>query len=700
MFQTAANQELLFNDKISRIARKVLMLALPLLFAGEISFSLWQWRLSSPVGLLPAAIHSVVFLSFFWMSLLLAADCFSRLVAWLHSMDRLLAVPGRLFAALMVSLAWNIVVVSLVMCCSLGCYLSLSLLRFACNNMSHGFFQHLVATQQKTLVALGIFLAVSTIWVFYQSFRAAANLNLLGNPRVRRPVLLIWLALSVAFTLSVVTLNRDQARSFKSRMINQLSFKLDPLLNFGLNCYDFYRQSKYESMLLEESGLTPLFSPYASSPTTDIPKPNIIFLQIESFRGDLIGESSEGMEIVPNLNRLARQGTTFARGYAGATHTSLSNPSVPSSLYPLRTDLLVAYKATDPWPKTLIYDILKPYGYATAYIASDIESWCGMDEFLATSNLDLLVDATSRKREELRLHPEQMSGNSVTAHLVPDSTTLQTAIEWIGGQADRQKPFYLTLSLSDSHFPYNSSVPNANWFKPAGVPPGAAFNEYPVAIKDQVRNSYFNAIHGVDMLVGQLLDFLEQRGLAENTIIVVYGDHGESFYENGFPTHANLPYDTSARTCLIMSGRKYFAAKTENYPASLIDVAPTVLGRLGLSAHPNFQGIDILAPDRPPRERRCLYLHVDGLVNADGLLAAGHWKYFEDNGKGDRYLYDLATDPGEHTNLVEAQPDLADLLGRQLGNWRAAQLTYYRSPRYYTRFYPPPPQSLPGDGLQ
>ena len=105
-------------------------------------------------------------------------------------------------------------------------------------------------------------------------------------------------------------------------------------------------------------------------------KPNIVFFQIESFRGDLIGQVRQGIEVVPNLNRLARQGTTFTKGYASATHTSLSNPSIPSSLYPLRKDLLVAYQATDPWPRTLIYDVLKPYGYATAYIASDIESWC------------------------------------------------------------------------------------------------------------------------------------------------------------------------------------------------------------------------------------------------------------------------------------------------------------------------------------
>ncbi|MDB6126000.1 MAG: hypothetical protein JWQ71_4993 [Pedosphaera sp.] len=495
-------------------------------------------------------------------------------------------------------------------------------------------------------------------------------------------------------------INQNESKAFKIRMVNQLSFKLDPLLNFSLNCYDFYRQSKYESMLLEESALTPRSIAFSQSSTAMQDKPNIVFFQIESFRGDLIGQVRQGIEIVPNLNRLANSGTWFKKGYAAASHTSLSNPSIPSSLYPLRTDLLVAYKASDPWPKTLIYDVLKPYGYSTAYIASDIESWCGMDEFLVTSNLDIMVDATSRIRQEVLTHPELVKGGSVRTRLVPDQLTANSAIEWMDGQIKEKKPFYITVSLSDSHFPYRSSITNANWFQPAGVPENCAFNDYPREIKEQVRNTYLNAIHGVDMLIGQILSFLHERGVDDHTIFVVYGDHGESFYENDLPSHANLPYEPSVHTCLIMNGKNYFEAKPEDYPASLVDVVPTVLARLGLKQHPNFQGLDVLSTNRPPLEQRCLYMHVDGLVNADGVLAAGRWKYFEDNGKGDRYLYDLEKDAGEAQNLVESQPAISELLSAQLSTWRTAQLTYYRSERYYSRFFPPPPRMLKDNGRQ
>jgi arylsulfatase A-like enzyme len=192
--------------------------------------------------------------------------------------------------------------------------------------------------------------------------------------------------------------------------------------------------------------------------------------------------------------------------------------------------------------------------------------------------------------------------------------------------------------------------------------------------------------------------FLHEKNVDQHTIIIVYGDHGESFYENNILSHANLPYDPSARTTLVMHGQGYFPPKVEDYPTSLIDIVPTVLARLGVPRHPNFQGIDVLSASRPPAATRCVYIHVDGRINGDGLVAGGRWKYFTDNGSGASCLYDLATDPGELRNLIGEQPGLADLLARQLDTYCAGQLVYYRSPHYYERFYPPPPPQfkLPG----
>jgi arylsulfatase A-like enzyme len=677
------------------------MVILMLLWASELAHGLWDWRRSGQGGFGWVAVYSAIFLSFFWVTLFLFGSSFSQFLGWLENKTNFwVGLPGRLLVALVVCLVWNILIISVAMSFSLGTFVNLSMLRFAATNFQHGFFEHLTVSQRWISVALMVFLVISTLVILWKAFVNATRLNLLASPKSRKAWLYVWLLLFVGITWSLVRLNDEQARNFKNRMINHLCYKLDPLLSFGLNCFDFYRQSKYENMPLDESGLTPRSVAFSQPANAMRDKPNIIFLQIESLRGDLIGQVQQGIEIVPHINRLAKSGTLFSKGYAASSYTRLSSPSIPSSLYPLRRNLLVAYRTNDPWPKTLIYDVLKPYGYATTYIASDIESWCGMDEFLSTSNLDVFVDSSSRMRQEMRLHPEQNQDEKVHLTLVPDNITMRTAIEWMDGKIDVKQPFYATISLSDSHFPYKSSNPNAKWFQPCGVPESTAFNGYSKAIREQVRNSYLNAIHGVDQQIGRLLDFLHDRGVDDHTIIVVYGDHGESFYESDLHTRPSLPYETSIHTCLIMSGKGYFPVQTEDYPASLIDAVPTVLARLGLRAQPNFQGIDLLATNRPPSERRCVYFHMDGIVNADGLLAAGRWKYFEDNGKGDTYLFDLAHDCDETNNLVESQPGIAGQLSAQLSSWRTTQLTYYRSPRYYTQFYPPPPQMLKDKLLQ
>jgi arylsulfatase A-like enzyme len=143
-----------------------------------------------------------------------------------------------------------------------------------------------------------------------------------------------------------------------------------------------------------------------------------------------------------------------------------------------------------------------------------------------------------------------------------------------------------------------------------------------------------------------------------------------------------------------MYGKGYFKPGLEDYPTSLVDLVPTVLARLGVPSRANFQGTDVLAASRAAAANRCVYIHVDGRINGDGLLAAGRWKYFTDNGTGACFLYDLASDPGETHNLLESQPEVSERLARQLDTFCAGQLVYYRSAHYYTRFFPPPPPQL------
>lgn len=652
-----------------------------LIFIIEFADSALVWRSSNGDGLAPVVLCSLTFLAMGWASMLLIAGVYS----WLLRKVRLSGRNGmftilRIFGAVVVSVTWVFVILNLVARHALGCFLTPALIRFAYANFASGFWAHTAAKYRSMLLVVVVFLILSTPIVFAKVWRHAMRLRLIGNLSLRRPILIAAFAIVCAFTVSTMTINRDKYRELKTRMVRHLYYKVEPVLAFSLGCVDLYNEMHGESSVLDESALTPRSTAF-TPPSALQDKPNIIFFQIESCRPDLIDMVHQEMEVTPNLNRLARRGTRFTKAYAPGTHTSLSNVSIPSSLCALRSPMLALYRANDPQPRTLVCDILKPLGYDTGWISSDIENWAGMREYLETPRMDVFIDATTLQ-----------DAHQAYFTLEPDTITFTQATNWIAGELHKKQPFYLTLSLSDSHFPYDSSV-KTNWFKPCGVPDDCTIFDYPESATDQIRNSYLNAIRGIDVLLGQLMNFLQQQGADDHTIIVVYGDHGESFYENRILSHGNLPYDPSARTTLVMYGKGYFPARVEDYPTSLIDIVPTILARIGIARHPNFQGSDVLSDSRLPAESRAVYVHVDGRVNGDGLVSGGRWKYFTDNGSGACYLYDLLNDPGESKNLVSTEPQLAEFLGQQLDGYCAGQLAYYRSPRYYTKYYPPsPPQ--------
>lgn len=662
------------------------------LFLAEFISSISQWRSANRDGVFSVALFSLAFLSMIWMAALLTAEGYARLLCRVQYLGW-----ARIFyllragAALAVAGCWAFVVFDLEVRQGVGCYLNPALLDFTWNNMQNGLWVHMAAKDRWLFGLMVVFLAATTPLVFLHAWRNAARLRLLGDPRLRRPVLGLMLAVAVSFTLSTLLINRDEYAALRTRTVRHLSYQLEPMLAFGFGCADIYLDLYDDSHRLDESRLT-----FLSTPPVVFPKlndsPNIIFFQVESCRADVIDEVHQGIEVTPNMNALARKSTRFPKAYAPGTHTSLSNVSIPTSTYALRRAVFWRYERNDPGPRKTIYDVLKPLGYDTAWYSSDFEGWMGMRNYIKTPSLDVYIDALSMQAD---VHPEwyQMRDLTVNLELEPDNETLRRAMGWMDGELKKKKPFYITISVKDSHFPYVSSV-HSNVFQPCGVPEGCTAFDFPPPYREQIRNTYLNAIHGIDILFGQLMTFLKQRGADQHTIIVIYGDHGEAFGENGIVMHGVLPYETIARTPLIFYGNGYFPPAREDYPASLVDIVPTVLARLGEPSCPNFQGIDLLSPSRPPLASRCVYIHCDGRVNGDGLLAAGRWKYFTDNDSGACHLYDLAGDPGESNNLVNANPAIAEILSRQLATFCADQLTYYRSPHYYKMFYPPPPVQL------
>jgi uncharacterized protein len=112
----------------------------------------------------------------------------------------------------------------------------------------------------------------------------------------------------------------------------------------------------------------------------------------------------------------------------------------------------------------------------------------------------------------------------------------------------------------------------------------------------------------MDSQMRRLYQGLNDCGIAEDAILVVLGDHGEDLFDSGFPTHGRNIADSVLHIPLIIQDKKR-SAGTINVPTSQVDVAPTLLGMLGLNSFPGHQGLDVLDGSSDLLSNRPIFFH-------------------------------------------------------------------------------------------
>ena len=515
------------------------------------------------------------------------------------------------------------------------------------------------------------------------------------------PLNRLWFMMTTLTLAALVLVQYNPSIVFSNRNLIALKHGLNPAVTLVGTAIDSLTLDPINQVFTDpDSELQPLSTswlPALVDGQTEKDLPSIIMIQVESLRSDVVYATHQGQEVMPNLNKLAKKSLVWKNAYAQSTHSDYADPCIVSSLYPLRARSHHYYGLDDPWPKQLSYDCLKQAGYETATISSQNEMWGRMEYFLDTPNLDFFYhperaeDATFAEASEqdpgFYLH---LQSGALKAGKFPDYHTADVAIDWIERTSKSGKPFLLNMNLQSSHFPYIIPDDAAKPFQPCEVPASASFAWYDSSDTETIRNAYYNALYEIDSQLGRMLETLEESGQLDNAIIVVLGENGESFHENNQVCHANKPYDSATHIAAVMYGPKWLGEGEEDYPLEHVDILPTLFRRIGLQPHPNFQGIDALASDRPEMKDRFLYYHtLSPLSVTDGLQWAGRWKYMWDCRAQEGELYDLHSDPHETINLAAKYPELAQTLHHQLGTWRSRQLAWYHFPSLYQEYFPP-----------
>jgi len=402
--------------------------------------------------------------------------------------------------------------------------------------------------------------------------------------------------------------------------------------------------------------MTALTALYAAAQTPAKPAPNVVLITIDTLRADHLGCYGYKQIKTPNIDGLAADGVRFERAFAVVPVTLPSHSSMLTGTYPMLSGMHdFSGNKLSPLQPTLA-SVLKQAGYQTGAVigAAVLDSRFGLNQ-----GFDFYYDHFEFSRlDEANLDEMERPGN-----VVADVALNWLEKDWLGKDQlakNSQKKFFLWMHLYDPHFPYHPPEPYA---------------------REYAAQPYDGEIAFADEQVGRLLRFLKEKGIYQNTVIVLCGDHGESLGEHGEKTHGFFIYNATMHVPLIIrlpDNRlsEKAAARTVADPVSLVDIMPTVLEAIGLQVPSQVQGRSLLreirpdpsAPDAPANRERTLYgetflprIHF----NWSELRASENTKYhFIDAPRPE--LYDLTKDPGEVNNLFAEKKAVAEEMRSKL----------------------------------
>ncbi len=413
------------------------------------------------------------------------------------------------------------------------------------------------------------------------------------------------------------------------------------------------------------------------APPLDPARPNVVLVMLESLPWARTSLGGGAAGVTPNLDRLARESVVFSRAYTASTHSDYAQMAILSSLHPRKFDEHDFYTAID-YPRTLLWDTLRPAGYATAMFSCQNERWGNMLGFLDTPGLDLL-------RHSPDWPDARHKGRGIESK-VHEETPVR---EWMRWRArDGREPFFTYLNFQSNHFPYEIPPEAPAPFALFAIDFPASFFRYPREKAPVMLNRFHNALAYADRWLGEVVSSLEARAEWARTVLIVVSDHGEAFYEHDEPTHGSSLYEEQVRSFLLMR-LPGVEGRIVDEPVSLLDIAPLLLRHLGLPPHGNFQGRDDVLEATYDGQNRPLFFTIQGITFEDGVLFDG-WKYVVNWDRRQRRLFHLAEDPEERRDLLAERSDRASALDTLLRAFLARQLTYYRARLWQRGRYPAP----------
>ncbi|NOY80915.1 MAG: sulfatase-like hydrolase/transferase [Kiritimatiellaeota bacterium] len=434
-------------------------------------------------------------------------------------------------------------------------------------------------------------------------------------------------------------------------------------------------------------------------------KPNILFFFPDQLRFDWLGLSGMAPIRTPNLARLAEGGVVF------------SNAVTPSPLCaPARACLAAGREYEDcgtpdngvdfPIDRPTVYRALRAAGYHVmgcgkfdlAKARCDwqltgkrlLDEWGFSDGIDSEGKWDAVNSGRTAPRgpfmafleerglrqihvrdfdRRRRVGPAATFPTPLPEDAYGDNWVAQNGLELLE-RSPRNRPWFLQVNFPGPHAPWDiTRQMERSCRELRNLPTPVGGGDLTPEAHLRIRQNYSAMVENIDRWVGVYLDWLEKRGMLQNTLVVFSSDHGEMLGDHGL-WGKSVPYHPSIAVPLLVAGPGIEHARRIAAPTTILDLAATFLDFGGCRSPSDVESRSL----RPLLEGRACELRktVRSGLHRWRTVFDGRWKLVSGFSRGLRVgadgieLFDLANDPGETRNIATECPGVADRLRRML----------------------------------
>jgi arylsulfatase A-like enzyme len=402
---------------------------------------------------------------------------------------------------------------------------------------------------------------------------------------------------------------------------------------------------------------------------------NAIWFFGDQHRGQALGFAGDPNLHTPHTDRLATEGLVFRAAYSGAPLCSPARGSLMTGRYPHCA--VPGHEHPLPKGQKTVADVFKEQGYETAYFgkwhldgfreASGTRAAMhiipphrrgGFDRWVAYENNNSPWDSWVHGGEGETAFHRKLPGFETDA-------LTDLLIEFLGEQ--REQPFFAVLSVQPPHDPYAAP---AEWME-RHTPGTVVLRDNVPAVPRVVERArrelagYYAMIENLDWNLGRLRTALDELGLAEDTNLIYFADHGDMLGSHG-QFRKTAPWEEATRIpCIVGGGKPHYRDLTgfTDIPLNTVDLAPTTLGLCDIEPPDWMQGADLSwrrrtgRPRSEPPDSAFMQIviptgHGDSVDRPwRGIVTRDRWKYIALEGQP-WLMFNLNEDPLELVNLA------------------------------------------------